>query len=108
LLNALTTNITHTMEMEAMLLGLPTKFIIFNPFEAKILLLHMNILLEVIKVIKKRLKFLRSFVMGQAHNMMAIMLDPCFKALCIVENLVGHKNAIQWHLNMMSRWLFFF
>jgi hypothetical protein len=31
----------------------------------------------------------------QAHNMMAFMLDPHFKALCIVENLVGHKNAIR-------------
>ncbi len=23
------------------------------------------------------------------------MLDPCFKALCIVENLVGRRNAFQ-------------
>jgi hypothetical protein len=28
--------------------------------------------------------------------MVAIMLDPHFKALRIVENLVGHKNAIQF------------
>jgi hypothetical protein len=27
--------------------------------------------------------------------MMAIMFDPCFKALCIVENLVGCRNAFQ-------------
>jgi hypothetical protein len=26
--------------------------------------------------------------------MMAIMLDPCFKTLHIVENLVGHENVI--------------
>ncbi len=26
-------------------------------------------------------------------NMMVIMLDPCFTALRIVENLVGHMNA---------------
>jgi hypothetical protein len=82
------------MEMEAMLQGLSIKPKISKPFEAKILLLHKNMLLEVIKVIKKNLEFLKSFVMGQACNMMAIMLDPHFKALCIVENLVGHKNAI--------------
>jgi hypothetical protein len=27
--------------------------------------------------------------------MMAIMLDPCFKALSIVESLVGHENVIR-------------
>jgi hypothetical protein len=41
------------------------------------------------------LDFLRSFDVGQVHNMMAITLDPCFKALCIVENLVCHGNVIQ-------------
>jgi hypothetical protein len=65
LLNALTTNITHTVEMEATLLGLSTKFIIFNPFKAKILLLHMNILLEVIKVIFfKKTKVFEVFCYG--------------------------------------------
>ncbi len=57
LLDALTTNITHTMEMEATLLGLSIKSKISNPFEAKILLLHMNMLLEVIKAIKKNWSF---------------------------------------------------
>jgi hypothetical protein len=32
---------------------------------------------------------------GKFTNMMAIMLDPCFKALHIVENLVGHMTAFQ-------------
>jgi hypothetical protein len=27
--------------------------------------------------------------------MMAIMFDPCFKALPIVESFVGHENVIQ-------------
>jgi len=51
--------------------------------------------LEVMKVIKHFLEFLRSFDVGQAHNMVVIMLDPCFKVLHIVENLVGHGNAIR-------------
>jgi hypothetical protein len=41
------------------------------------------------------LDFLRSFDAGQVHNMMVIMLDPHFKALCIVENLMCHGNVIQ-------------
>jgi hypothetical protein len=64
-------------------------------FETVICLLNMYMWLEVIKVIKLVLEFLRSFDARQAHNTMAIMLDPCFKALHIVENLVGCGNAIQ-------------
>jgi len=44
--------------------------------------------LEMIKVIKPFLEFLRYFDVGHVHNMVAIILDPCLKALCIVENLV--------------------
>jgi hypothetical protein len=49
--------------------------------------------LEVVMVLNFFLEFLRSFDVGQAHNMV-IMLDPCFKALHIVENFVGCGNAI--------------
>ncbi len=37
---------------------------------------------------------MRFFDALQGHNMIAIMLDPCFKALRIVESLVGHGNVI--------------
>jgi hypothetical protein len=45
-------------------------------------------------VIKPFLDFLRFFDALQGHNMIAIMLDPCFKALNIVESLVGCENVI--------------
>jgi hypothetical protein len=51
--------------------------------------------LEVIKVIKPFLDFLRSFDAQQVHNMMVIKLDTHFKALWIVESLVGCKNVIR-------------
>jgi hypothetical protein len=50
--------------------------------------------LEVIKVIKPFLQFLKTFDGGKVHNMMAIMLDLHFKSLRIVEDLLGHGNAI--------------
>jgi hypothetical protein len=59
--NTLTITITLTMTMEAMLLQLFSSFEVFDPFEAKILLLHRNMRLEVIKVIKQLLNFLRFF-----------------------------------------------
>jgi hypothetical protein len=49
----------------------------------------------VIKVIQPFLEFLRSFDAGQIHNRMAIMLDPCFKALHLEENLVGRGDVIR-------------
>jgi hypothetical protein len=45
-------------------------------------------------VIKPFLDFLRFFDALQGHNMITIMLDPCFKALNIVESLVRCENVI--------------
>jgi hypothetical protein len=56
------------MEMEAQLLELSIGFEISNLFEAKICLLRRNMQLEVIKVIKTSLEFMRSFDAKQAHN----------------------------------------
>jgi hypothetical protein len=52
LLNALTTIITLITNMEVALLHLSTGFEIFNLIQVEILVLHMNMQLEVIKVIK--------------------------------------------------------
>jgi hypothetical protein len=86
--------ITLTMNMEAELMQLFNPFEVSNPFGAKIQL-HMNTRLEVTKVITPFLDLLRSFDAKYVHNMMAIMLDPHFKALWIVEGLVGCGNAIK-------------
>jgi hypothetical protein len=69
--------------MEIALLQLFNWLEIFNLFEVKILLLHKNMQMEVIKIIKPFLEFLRSFDAQHAYNTMAIMLDSHFKALCM-------------------------
>jgi hypothetical protein len=71
LLDALTITITLTMEMEATLLQFSSGPKMSDLFEAKILLLQKNMWLEVIKVIKPFLEFLRFFYVGHAHNMVA-------------------------------------
>ncbi len=73
------------MDMEVVLLQLFNGLEVFNLFEAKIFFLHKNMWMEMIKIIKPFLEFLRSFDAQHAHNMMAIMLDPHFKALRIVK-----------------------
>jgi hypothetical protein len=71
LLNVLTTTITFIMEMEVALLQLFSGPKMFDPFEAKILFLQKSMQLEVIKVIKPFLEFLRFFYVEQVHNMVA-------------------------------------
>jgi hypothetical protein len=93
--NALTIAITLIVNMEPKLLQLSSPSKVSDPFEVEILLLHRNMQLEVIKVINPFLDFLRSIDARQVHNMIIIMLDTHFKALRIVESLVGCKNAIQ-------------
>jgi hypothetical protein len=39
--------------------------------------------------------FLELFDFHQVHNMLALMLDPCFKSLWVLDNYGGHKNAIR-------------
>ncbi len=46
------------------------------------------------KVFKRFLEFLKAFDFYQVHNMLALMLDPCFKSLWVVESFVGHGNVI--------------
>jgi hypothetical protein len=59
--DALTTIVTLTMNMEAKLLQLFNPFEVFEPFEVEILVLHKNMQLEIIKVIKLFLNLLRFF-----------------------------------------------
>ncbi len=66
--DALAIAITLIMEMEAQLLELFVGPEISDLFEAKICLLHKNMQLEVIMVIKPFLEFLRSFNARQVHN----------------------------------------
>ncbi len=44
---------------------------------------------EIVKVIKPFLQFLQAYDSKQVHNMLALMLDPRFKSLKVVENYVG-------------------
>ncbi len=101
--NVVTTTIALIMNMEVTLLPLFGGLEIYDSFESEILVLHINMQLKDIKVIKPFLYFLRTFDGGQAHNMMAIMLDMHFKSLCVVENLLGRGNAIQLAIEYDAR-----
>jgi hypothetical protein len=84
--------------VEAKLLQLFKSLEIFDPFDRKVLLLQSNMQLEVIKPIKPFLELMKSFDAQQAYNMMAIMLDMCFKFLCVMKNLVGCGSTIQMEI----------
>ncbi len=45
-------------------------------------------------MLKSFITFLKSYDANQIHNMLAIMLDPQFKHLRVVENYVGQGNVM--------------
>jgi len=49
-----------------------------------------------VKVFKHLIFFLKAFNFRQVHNMLALMLDPHFKSLRVVESFVGHGNVIHF------------
>ncbi len=49
---------------------------------------------EVVKAIIPFLQFLKIFDYCQVHNMPALILDPHYKSLRIIENYVGQGNTI--------------
>ncbi len=49
---------------------------------------------EVAKVLKPFLQFFNFFDVDHVHNMLAIMVNLQFKSLWVVNNLVGHGDAI--------------
>ncbi len=61
----------------------------FDIFDAEFHTLSENMQHEVMKVFKHFLEFLKTFDSHQVHNMLALILDPCFKSLQVVENFVG-------------------
>jgi hypothetical protein len=48
------------------------------------------------KVSQPFLEFLKTFDSHQIHDMLVLMLETYFKSLWVMENFVGHGNAIHF------------
>ncbi len=99
LLYALTITVNISLNVEVKVVGLGDGFEILDEFDLKLLTLQKNMWQEISKEIRPFLLFLKLFDPHNVHNMLAIMLDPCFKYLRIVKNYVGcgatiHHNVI--------------
>ncbi len=67
---------------------------VLDPFDFEMLLFQKNMGAQVIKVIKPSFCFLIVYDPHQIHNMFALMFDPRFKFLQVLENYVGWGNVI--------------
>ncbi len=67
---------------------------ILDPFDSKVVLFQNNMRAQIFKVIKPYLCFLITYDPHQVHTILAIMFDPRFKFLQILENYVGWGNVI--------------
>jgi hypothetical protein len=67
---------------------------VLDPFDFEMFLFQKHMGAQVTKVIKPSFCFLIAYDAHQVHNMFALMLDPCFKFLRVLENYVGWGNVI--------------
>jgi len=65
-----------------------------NDFDSKLLHPGYQMQTKVIGVLKLLLAFASSFQPCHVHNMLVIMLDPCFKNLQLVGDYVGLELAM--------------
>jgi hypothetical protein len=49
---------------------------------------------QVVQVLNPLLSFMASFQKAKTHNMLAMMLDPCFKGLGLVIQYVGKERTL--------------
>jgi hypothetical protein len=86
-------SMTVTLEVE---MGEPTNALdVIDVINVDVFIFQNNLWVEVVKVIKPFLQFLKVYDSHCVHNMFTIMFEfPCFKFLWVMENYVGHANCI--------------
>ena len=62
-------------------------------FDSKLLLLTARMCDQVVCVLAPFLSFMKVYEPSSANNMLALMLDPCYKELTIVGNYLGREEA---------------
>jgi hypothetical protein len=81
-------SISLTLILEVEMGHVINVFDTLDAFDVEVFIFQNIMWVEGVKVIKP---FLKVYDLYQVHNMLAIMLDPCFK---FVENYVGHGGYI--------------
>jgi hypothetical protein len=69
-------------------------FDVLDAFDVELIIFQNNMQAKVVKVIKPFLQFLQTYDSHQVHNMFALMFNPRFKSLKVVENYVGRGACI--------------
>ncbi len=64
--------------------------LISNDFESKLIELKLGINSQLINVLTPFLAFFGSYINTKAHNMLVIILDPCFKNMKFIQNYMGN------------------
>jgi hypothetical protein len=69
-------------------------FDVLDAFDVELIIFQNNMCAKVVKVIKPLLQFLQAYDSHQVHNMLALMFDPRFKSLRVVENYARRGACI--------------
>ncbi len=95
--NALITSLSLTIKLQFELVEMVRVLVgieVLDQFDFELISFQRKMREEVVKVLKYFFKFLNFFDVDEVCNMLAIMLDPRFRSLRVVENLVGPRDVI--------------
>ncbi len=74
-------------------------------FESKLGALWVCMMIEVQAILVLFLAFTSTYNACRAHNMLTLMLDPCFKSLDVVKTFIGQEKVIQMVVEYDSKTL---
>jgi hypothetical protein len=83
------------MKTKVHLIEVDNPIFIQGDFESQLLVFRLRMLNQVVSIITPFLVFANSHIPTKVHNMLAIMLDPLFKSLKIIQEFVGNLFKAQ-------------
>lgn len=67
--------------------------LIYNDFDSELQCMKLRLMGQVIKVLAPFLAFAEVYSPSKAHNVMAMMLDPCHKTMKVISEYIGDFQA---------------
>jgi hypothetical protein len=90
-----TFSISVSMQMEIQQSETTSNNFIKGDFEFELQALHLRVMAKVMVVLAPFLSFATTCTLSKAHNMLALMLDSCFKCLDVVKAFVGWAKVME-------------
>jgi len=96
--------LVHDMKQQVHAMEAHFQPLIHSDFDLEPQCMKLHMMGQVIKVLAPFLAFTKVYSPSKAHNMMAIMLDPCHKTMKVITEYIGDFQASSIVENMTRKW----